>query len=69
MAKLSISLLKASHSLEHDAKIAFCRSMSRKMQSKVLGGAVTNNDDRKQICDAVCYPEEMGTCQCWENLA
>lgn len=69
MVKLSITVLKVSRSLENDAKSALCRTMTPEMQAKILGGrASIDNDDKGQICDAVCYPWEMGTCQCYKNL-
>ena len=69
MVKLSITVLRTSRPLEIDAKSAMCRTMSPEMQANILGGkASVDNVDKAQICDAVCYPSEMGVCHCYQNL-
>ena len=66
MVKLVFSELKAMRSIENDAKCVIGRELTAEMQSMILGGA--NEDPRLPICDAVCYPQEMGNCTCYKNL-
>ncbi|EGN56189.1 hypothetical protein Premu_0725 [Hallella multisaccharivorax DSM 17128] len=67
MVKLSINVLKSSRTLDGDVKMAVCQGMTNEMQSKILGGQ-TKEKDLSPICDAVCYPSEMGHCSCYHNL-
>jgi hypothetical protein len=72
MVKLFFSELKAIRPMENDAKFAIARDLTVELQSKILGGVNNiSNEDMSQmpVCDAVCYPSEMGVCHCYKNLA
>ena len=72
MVKLFFSELKTKRSMENDAKFAITRDLTVELQSKILGGVNDTRDgdtSHMPICDAVCYPSEMGTCHCYKNLA